>query len=68
MVLLGGEDWLTAAEAATLMGLSRARLSQLLKADRIPRTPVGRQIMIRKADALAFKKQKRPAGRPKKSK
>ena len=66
MVQLGGEDWLTMSEAAALIGLSVPRVSILVRDGRIPHTPVGRQLMIRKSDAAAFKKQKRAPGRPKK--
>jgi excisionase family DNA binding protein len=66
MVQLAGGDWLTLTEAAKLIGLTLGRLSQIAKADGIPHVRIGRQVMILKADAIAFKKLHRPHGRPKK--
>ena len=59
-------DWLTLTEAAKLIGRSQARLSQLVKAGQIEHHRIGRQIMILKHVALAFRDAPRKHGRPRK--
>jgi len=53
-------------EAAAIIGVTIGRLSQIVAAGGIAFIRVGRQVMIRKDVAEAFREQDRPRGRPKK--
>ena len=67
MTQLSGGDWLSAAEVADLLGLTRRRVNQFIQNGELPaqKTPLGHLVLRR--DVVAFGKLDRPKpGRPKK--
>lgn len=65
MVDVPAGDWITLAEAAALLGLTKRRVQVFVKAGRLPATRVGIQFLVRRADVLAFAPGK--PGRPPKT-
>lgn len=55
-------EYLSTREAADLLGLSKARIDQFCRDGRLPSVTVGNARIILRADVVAFRKQKRPAG------
>lgn len=64
MTQISGGDWLILKEAAAVIGISAARLSVVAKAGRIPHKRMGRQVIISRADAEAYRDSPRKPGRP----
>lgn len=64
MTQISGGDWLILKEAAAVIGVSAARLSVVVKAGRIPHKRMGRQVIITRADAEAYRASPRKPGRP----
>ena len=57
-------DLITAAQAATILGLSKERVSQLCKQGRISAVKPGRDWVMSRQTVEAFGKIERPEGRP----
>lgn len=68
MTKLSAGDWLTLTEAAVLIGITKPTLSVAVQKGLLPAMRVGRQVMILKADAENYKKNRRKPGRPKNEK
>ena len=57
--------FITSGEAAELLGVSGSRVRELISKGRLQATPVGRMLLIDRADAVAISKApKIAAGRP----
>ena len=67
MTRLSGGDWLSAGEAAGLLGLTQRRVNRLIADGRLPAVRVGKANIVLRRDVEAFAKLDRPAGRPPKS-
>ncbi len=52
------KDPITTVEAAQILGLTTARVRQLVLAGMLPDKKFGRENMIERADVLALKKQR----------
>lgn len=64
MVDVPAGDWITVAEAAALIGVTKRRVQVIIKEGRIPARQVGNMLLVRREDAKGFKANK--PGRPKK--
>lgn len=60
------KDQLTSAEAAKELGVTRQRVNQLIRANRLPAERLGNLYVIKRADLAKVKE--RPTGRPPKEK
>lgn len=58
------DDWVTTAEAADIIGVSKIRVLQFFHEGRFSGERVGQQLLFRRADIKAFARQDRPHGRP----
>jgi len=56
---------MTTTEAAEILGVSQARVRQLILAGRLPAIKHGRDWMIKRSELLRFTKLIRTPGRPK---
>ena len=54
----GPDDLITTIQAAELLGVSRCRVQQLVKAGRLPAQKIGRDLFIRFADLDAVRERK----------
>jgi excisionase family DNA binding protein len=64
-VPMSEQSFLTSGEAAELLGVSGSRIRELISKGRLQATPVGRMLLIDRADAIAISKApKIAAGRP----
>ena len=61
-------EYVTVKDAAELLGLSKPRVDQLIKAGRIRCEAIGGIRLVLRGEVAAFKRKKRPTGRPKKGK
>jgi excisionase family DNA binding protein len=67
MTQLSGGDWLSAAEVADMLGVTRRYVNRLVVEGKLPAVRVGVTNLFLRRDAEAFKKAPRPGpGRPKK--
>ena len=57
-------DLLDTQEVAALLGVSRERVLQFIRAERLTATKVGQQWVIKRAELEAFAAKPRPVGRP----
>lgn len=57
-------DYLTTAQAAILLGVSRQRVLQFVQAGRLPCQKLGRTHLFAPESLLPLIKSRRPAGRP----
>lgn len=64
MTLIPAGDWITALEAATLLGVSKRRVQVLIKDGRIPARLFGKGYILLRSDVVAFKAVPRKPGRP----
>jgi excisionase family DNA binding protein len=64
MVDVPAGDWITVAEAAELLNLTKRRVQVLVKTGRIPAKKVGNQFLLTRAVVVAFKAIPRDPGRP----
>ena len=57
-------EHVTVLQASELLGVCKVRVLQFIAAGRLSVTRSGRRFILLRADVLAFKKMKRPVGRP----
>jgi len=65
MTQLPAGDWITVAEAADLLEISKRRVQKLIEEERLKATRMTpRLYLLLREDVLAFAKEDRPPGRP----
>lgn len=64
MPLIDPSIWFSLTDAAAFLGLTKTRVSVLVREGRIPHERVGRMVYIRRDDAAAFKAIPRQSGKP----
>ena len=60
------DEYVTVAQAAKLAGLSRRQLQWLLQQGMIPGTKLGRDWLVRPTAVMAYLRERRGPGRPRK--
>lgn len=58
------EEWLTAPEAARILGVSRPRIHQLVRANVLDGTRVLGPLLVHRRSVVEWARTRRPAGRP----
>ena len=64
MVKMQPGDWLTATEAAEILGVTSKRVHAIIRDGRLKPTRVGNQYLLLRSDVVAFSKVPRTPGRP----
>ena len=64
MVNIPAGDWLTVAETAEELKLTRRRVQALVTAGKLPAVRAGKSLLLLRSDVEAFSKLDRPHGRP----
>lgn len=62
------QKFLSVAEAAARLNVTRARVNQLIDAGALPAQRIGRAYAIAESDLADFEKRERQVGRPSKNK
>ena len=55
---------MTTTDAAKFLGVTQARVRQVILEGRLPAEKIGRDLHLKKEDVEVFKKTMRPVGRP----